>query len=170
MSNKPHQMFFFSSCQNKRWSKSSSPEKLLWTRAVENDSKQPYVHLLPSHPWKSWRNKSCLLPKYMMGVFLAEKEEDNDFNLLHKEKKKPHAHVCTQKCSLDRVCQPWDLGVPCLHSEQAALYISRNLSRVLRCQSTCLQCQTRRCLKKTSVKEWPMLPSCSGWAWCTNSL
>lgn len=46
----------------------------------------------------------------MVGVFLEVKKEDNDFNLLYKEKKKSRAPVCTQKSSFDRVCQPWDLG------------------------------------------------------------
>lgn len=46
----------------------------------------------------------------MVGACLEEKKEDNDFNLLHKEKKRSHAHVFTQKRSFGRVCPPRDLG------------------------------------------------------------
>ena len=66
-----------------------------------------YYRVIPEY---RERNKSYFLPKCMVGVFLEERKEDNDFNLLHKEKKRSHAHVCTQKHSFDRVCPPWDLG------------------------------------------------------------
>lgn len=95
MSNKPHQTVY-SNCQKKGWSMSNSPEKRLQTGAVENDSKQPYVRLLPSHPWEPYRHKGCFPFQVHGGVFLEKRKEGNNSNLLHEK---------------HRVWgQPWDSG------------------------------------------------------------
>lgn len=130
MSNMPYQMVY-SNCQNKGWSMSNFPEKLLknsrsakWQKSATNSS------IPHRYPWKSWEKK--LLPKYWYVIYKGE-ETEGAFKLPSLKNKCP----CTaQMCALKgktRVSHVNSEKVYSLRRMTWQLSTSPHLSRTLRC-------------------------------------